>query len=82
VFEAMAEQTERSFLKQSKVFLSTKKSSKGKAPGKAGTRFWKNVGLGFKTPREAIEGEVRAILFKQWFLVGCVGCIKLQGSSE
>ncbi|KAH9539379.1 hypothetical protein CY35_15G054900 [Sphagnum magellanicum] len=51
----MAEQTERSFLKQSKVFLSTKKSSKGKAPGKAGTRFWKNVGLGFKTPREAIE---------------------------
>lgn len=63
-------QTERSFLKQSKVFLSTKKSSKGKAPGKAGTRFWKNVGLGFKTPREAIEGEVCAILLKQWFLVG------------
>jgi hypothetical protein len=49
---------------------STKKSSKGKAPGKAGTRFWKNVGLGFKTPREAIEGEVCAILLKQWFLVG------------
>jgi small subunit ribosomal protein S11e len=42
------------------VAFSTKKSSKGKAPGKAGTRFWKNVGLGFKTPREAIEGEVRA----------------------
>lgn len=35
---------------------STKKSAKGKAPGKAGTRFWKSVGLGFKTPREAIEG--------------------------
>lgn len=34
---------------------STKLSAKGKAPGKAGTRFWKNVGLGFKTPREAIE---------------------------
>jgi hypothetical protein len=42
------------------VAFSTKKSSKGKAPGKAGTRFWKNVGLGFKTPREAIEGEVPA----------------------
>ena len=49
-------QTEKSFLKQPKVFLSTKRSAKGKAPGKAGTRFWKNVGLGFKTPREAIEG--------------------------
>lgn len=35
---------------------STKKSAKGKAPGKAGTRFWKSIGLGFKTPREAIEG--------------------------
>lgn len=35
---------------------STKASAKGKAAGKAGTRFWKNVGLGFKTPREAIEG--------------------------
>lgn len=35
---------------------SSKLSKKGKAPGKAGQRFWKNVGLGFKTPREAIEG--------------------------
>ena len=26
-------------------------------PGKAGARYYKNVGLGFKTPREAIEGE-------------------------
>jgi hypothetical protein len=50
-------QTEKSFLKQNKVFLSTKASARGKAPGKAGTRFWKNVGLGFKTPREAIEGK-------------------------
>ena len=36
---------------------STKRSAKGKAPGKAGSRFWKSVGLGFKTPREAIEGR-------------------------
>ena len=28
-----------------------------KAPGKAGQRYWKNVGLGFKTPKEAIEGQ-------------------------
>ncbi|GJN26472.1 hypothetical protein PR202_gb14404 [Eleusine coracana subsp. coracana] len=52
----MAEQTERAFLKQPKVFLSTKKSGKGKKPGKGGNRFWKSIGLGFKTPREAIEG--------------------------
>uniref|UniRef100_A0A0E0LSC6 Pectinesterase n=1 Tax=Oryza punctata TaxID=4537 RepID=A0A0E0LSC6_ORYPU len=52
----MAEQTERAFLKQPKVFLCPKKSGKGKKPGKGGNRFWKNIGLGFKTPREAIEG--------------------------
>uniref|UniRef100_A0A0E0KV42 Small ribosomal subunit protein uS17 N-terminal domain-containing protein n=1 Tax=Oryza punctata TaxID=4537 RepID=A0A0E0KV42_ORYPU len=53
---AMAEQTEKAFLKQPKVFLSSKKSGKGKKPGKGGNRFWKSIGLGFKTPREAIEG--------------------------
>ncbi|KAJ6792864.1 40S ribosomal protein S11 [Iris pallida] len=52
----MAEQTEKAFLKQPKVFLCSKKSSKGKRPGKGGNRFWKSVGLGFKTPRDAIEG--------------------------
>lgn len=35
---------------------SSKKSGKGNRPGKGGNRFWKSVGLGFKTPREAIEG--------------------------
>ncbi|KAK9269775.1 hypothetical protein L1049_001553 [Liquidambar formosana] len=52
----MAEQTEKAFLKQPKVFLCSKKSGKGKRPGKGGNRFWKSVGLGFKTPRDAIEG--------------------------
>ncbi|XP_031478103.1 40S ribosomal protein S11-2-like [Nymphaea colorata] len=52
----MAEQTEKAFLKQPKVFLSSKKSGKGKGPGKGGNRFWKNIGLKIKTPREAIEG--------------------------
>jgi small subunit ribosomal protein S11e len=81
----MAEQTERSFLKQSKVFLSTKKSSKGKAPGKAGTRFWKNVGLGFKTPREAIEGTyidkkcpfTSNVSIRGRILTGTVNCTKM-----
>ncbi|KAG0526519.1 hypothetical protein BDA96_06G152700 [Sorghum bicolor] len=52
----MAEQTEKAFLKQPKVFLCSKKAAKGNKPGKGGNRFWKNIGLGFKTPREAIEG--------------------------
>ncbi|KAK6162047.1 hypothetical protein DH2020_001888 [Rehmannia glutinosa] len=52
----MAEQTEKAFLKQPKVFLSSKKSGKGKVPGKGGNRYWKSIGLGFKTPREATEG--------------------------
>ncbi|KAL5866215.1 hypothetical protein ACOSQ3_003729 [Xanthoceras sorbifolium] len=42
----MAEQTEKAFLKQ----------PKGKRLGKGGNRYWKSIGLGFKTPREAIEG--------------------------
>ncbi|KAI4980502.1 40S ribosomal protein S11-like [Hordeum vulgare subsp. vulgare] len=53
----MAEQTEKAFLKQPKVFLCSKKATKGNnKPGKEGNRFWKSVGLGFKTPKEAIEG--------------------------
>jgi hypothetical protein len=49
--------------------FSTKLSAKGKAPGKAGTRFWKNVGLGFKTPREAIEGKIEVWGFILWAAV-------------
>uniref|UniRef100_A0A0D3BQX4 40S ribosomal protein S11 N-terminal domain-containing protein n=1 Tax=Brassica oleracea var. oleracea TaxID=109376 RepID=A0A0D3BQX4_BRAOL len=41
---AMAEQTEKAFLKQPNVFLSSKKSGKGKRPGKGENRFWKNFG--------------------------------------
>ena len=38
------------------IFRRFNKSAK-KIPGKGGLRYWKNVGLGFKTPKEAIEGE-------------------------
>ncbi|KAI3450881.1 hypothetical protein Pfo_007546 [Paulownia fortunei] len=48
--------TEKAFLKQPEVFLCSKKSGKGNAPGKGGNRYWKSIGLGFKTPRDAIEG--------------------------
>ena len=36
---------------------SSKKTGKGKRPGKGGNRYFKSIGLGFKTPREATEGS-------------------------
>ncbi|KAM3374317.1 hypothetical protein P3S68_013031 [Capsicum galapagoense] len=45
----MAEQTEKAFLKQPSVFLSSKKTGKGKRLGKGGNRYFKSIGLGFKT---------------------------------
>ena len=51
----MAEQNERAFQRQLGVNGGFKLKEK-KAPGKSGQRFYRSVGLGFKTPREAIEG--------------------------
>ncbi|XP_045787543.1 40S ribosomal protein S11-1-like [Trifolium pratense] len=59
----IAEQTEKAFLKQPKVFLSSKKSGKGKRPGKGGNRFWKSVGLVFKPPRDAIDKDEKNLFF-------------------
>ncbi|KAG8174260.1 hypothetical protein JTE90_017398 [Oedothorax gibbosus] len=53
IMEKLAEQNERSFQKQPTVFLN-KKPGLGKQKLKKG-RYTKNVGLGFKTPREATE---------------------------
>ena len=53
------QQHEKAFQKQHGVNLLAKGTGKGKKgakPGKAGTRFYRSVGLGFKTPKEAIEG--------------------------
>ena len=51
------QQHEKAFQKQHGVNLLAKgKGKKGTKPGKAGTRFYRSVGLGFKTPKEAIEG--------------------------
>lgn len=50
-------QTEKSYQRQLGVQIGYKVNKKTKRiPGKAGLRFYKNVGLGFKTPKEAIEG--------------------------
>merc|ERR1711937_535083 len=55
---AMTEvQHERAYLKQSHIGMAQLKGIfKKRTPGKDGYRYYKNVGLGFKTPREAIEG--------------------------
>merc|ERR1712190_107755 len=49
-------QTEKAFQKQLGIHGRHGIVSK-KVPGKMGSRFYKNVGLGFKTPKEAIEGN-------------------------
>jgi small subunit ribosomal protein S11e len=49
----MAEQTERSYQKQPTIFQNTKWQTLG--IGKKSTkrnRYYKSIGLGFKTPRE------------------------------
>lgn len=53
--EKLAEQNERAFQKQPTVFLN-RKPGLGKQKVKK-ARYTKNVGLGFKTPREAAEGN-------------------------
>merc|ERR1712230_161323 len=50
----MAEQNERAFQKQEASFLNSKSVLAAKT--QKGVRYYKNVGLGFKTPKEAIEG--------------------------
>ena len=48
-------QTEKAYQKQLGVNGGWRKPAR-KTPGKGGARYYKNVGLGFKTPKEAIEG--------------------------
>lgn len=50
-------QSERAFQKQPHIFLNSKVKSKSKSVGKGGRRWYKDVGLGFRTPKTAIEGS-------------------------
>ena len=49
------EQTQKAFQKQDAVFLGAKRVL-GKKVSKKSLRWYKNVGLGFQTPKKAIEG--------------------------
>ena len=50
-------QSERAFQKQPHIFLNSKVKTKTTRPGKGGRRWYKDVGLGFRTPKTAIEGS-------------------------
>ncbi|KAM3562793.1 hypothetical protein MY1884_001600 [Beauveria asiatica] len=50
-------QSERAFQKQPHIFLNSKTKAKSARPGKNGRRWYKDVGLGFRTPKTAIEGS-------------------------
>eukprot|EP00698_Gefionella_okellyi_P007668 TRINITY_DN1874_c0_g1_i2.p1 TRINITY_DN1874_c0_g1~~TRINITY_DN1874_c0_g1_i2.p1 ORF type:complete len:163 (-),score=36.48 TRINITY_DN1874_c0_g1_i2:21-509(-) len=52
-----ADQTERAFQQQASVFVGRKRLIARKVASSLKNRYWRNVGLGFKTPSEAIEGN-------------------------
>ena len=49
-------QSERAFQKQPHIFLNSKSKAKSKKAGQT-RRWYKDVGLGFRTPKNAIEGS-------------------------
>ncbi len=54
----LAVQSERAYQKQPHIFLHHKsKAAKSKKVGKAGRRWFKDVGLGFRTPKTAVDGS-------------------------
>ena len=59
-------QHEKAFQKQPHINLNSKVKAKTSRPGKGGRRWYKDVGLGFRTPKTAIEGHYIGALF-------CVG---------
>lgn len=53
----LAVQSERAFQKQPHIFQNSKVARKSTKVGKGGRRWYKDVGLGFKTPQNAISGN-------------------------
>lgn len=50
-------QSERAFQKQPHIFLNSKRATGKSKVGKGGRRWYKDVGLGFRTPKTAIDGS-------------------------
>ena len=56
-------QSERAYQKQPHIFVNQKtKRTKSTKVGKGGRRWYKDVGLGFRTPKTAIEGHYIGIV--------------------
>jgi small subunit ribosomal protein S11e len=53
----MEVQRENAFQKQPTIFVGNRRVLGRKVKGRKTTRYWKNVGLGIKTPKTAIEGD-------------------------
>ena len=52
----VTEQIEKAYQKQPGIFQGARKALSKRANDKS-IRWWKNVGLGYKTPKEAISGS-------------------------
>ncbi|KAH8588705.1 ribosomal protein S17-domain-containing protein [Bisporella sp. PMI_857] len=63
-------QSERAFQKQPHIFLNSKTKAKSSRVGKGGRRWYKDVGLGFRTPKTAIEGTYIG-MWIIWFMGEC-----------
>eukprot|EP00467_Chlorarachnion_reptans_P020974 CAMPEP_0114509358 /NCGR_PEP_ID=MMETSP0109-20121206/13164_1 /TAXON_ID=29199 /ORGANISM="Chlorarachnion reptans, Strain CCCM449" /LENGTH=160 /DNA_ID=CAMNT_0001688499 /DNA_START=23 /DNA_END=505 /DNA_ORIENTATION=- len=51
-------QTERAFQKQKGIYIGRKRIvAKKSNKGSKAVRWWRNIGLGFRTPKTAIEGK-------------------------
>jgi small subunit ribosomal protein S11e len=54
----LAVQSERAYQKQPHIFTNAKAATRStNKKGKGGRRWYKEVGLGFRTPKNAIEGN-------------------------
>jgi small subunit ribosomal protein S11e len=68
-------QSEKAYQKQPHIFLNHKaKTTKSKKVGKSGRRWYKDVGLGFKTPKTAIDGTYIGELHSDHGFVMLAGC--------
>lgn len=58
-------QTERSFQKQPTVFLNRKEPLKAIKKQKKSLRYVRNVGLGFKTPKEVSKNFIYSLFWRE-----------------
>jgi small subunit ribosomal protein S11e len=68
-------QSERAFQKQPHIFTAQKVRSAKRRVGKGGRRWYKDVGLGFKTPKTAIEGSYIGLSLEIPATLGDIGGI-------